>query len=144
MEEKKPHCQKKSYQSIGFDLKLKIIEQVCNGQISINYAAKKYDVGRSAIYYWLKKYTTLEQKNKAVAKKDEIKKLKDEIERLQFIKEFQQEYIAELEIESGIDNAKKSFPESLANEIEKLKRDISKRNGSANASGSQDKPSIKD
>jgi len=41
MKEKKPHYQKKSYQSIGFDLKLKIIQEVSNGQISANYAAKK-------------------------------------------------------------------------------------------------------
>ncbi len=55
MKEKKPDCQKKS---VGFDLKLKIIQEVCNGQISVNYASKKYAVGRNAIYYWLKKYTT--------------------------------------------------------------------------------------
>ena len=140
MKEKKPHCQKKS---VGFDLKLKIIEEVCNGQISVNYASKKYDVGRNAIYYWLKKYTTLEQQNKAVAKKDEIKKLKEEIERLEFIKDFQQEFIAEMELETGKDLSKKYLPESLIKEIEQKKRDITKSNGSANASGSQGKRSTK-
>jgi len=140
MKENKVHCQKKS---VGFDLKLKIVEEVCNGQISVNYASKKYDVGRNAIYYWLKKYSTLEQQNRAVAKKDEIKKLKDEIERLQFVKDFQQEFIAELSIETGKDIEKKFLPDSLFNEIEQKKRDILKNNGSANASGYQDKRSTK-
>jgi transposase-like protein len=124
-------------------LKLKIIDEVCNGQISVNYASKKYDVGRNAIYYWLKKHTTLEQQNKAVAKKDEIKKLKEEIERLEFIKDFQQEFIAEMELETGKDLSKKYLPESLIKEIEQKKRDITKNNGSANASGSQGKRSTK-
>jgi transposase-like protein len=140
MKENKPHCQRKS---VGFDLKLKIIEEVCNGQISVNYAAKKYNVGRNAIYYWLKKYSTLEQQNKTVAKKDEIKKLKEEIERLEFIKDFQQEFIAEMELETGKDLAKKYLPESLIKEIEQKKRDITKNNGSANASGYQDRRSTK-
>ena|SRR5690606_41202871 len=140
MKENKQHCQRKS---IGFDLKLKIIEEVSNGQISVNYASKKYDVGRNAIYYWLKKYSTLEQTNRNVAKKDEIKKLKDEIERLQFIKDFQQEFIAELSIEAGKDIEKKFLPDSLFKEIEQKKRDILKNNGSANASGYQDKRSTK-
>jgi transposase-like protein len=140
MKESKSHCQKIS---VGFDLKLKIIDEVCNGQISVNHAAKKYQVGRNAIYYWLQKYTTLEQKNNAVAKKDEIKKLKEEIERLEFIKDFQQEYIAELELESGKELAKKYLPDSLSKQIEQKKRDILKNNGSTNASGSQDKRSTK-
>ena len=140
MKENNLPCQKKS---IGFDLKLKIIEEVCNGQISVNHASKKYQVGRNAIYYWFQKYTTLEQKNKAMASKDQIKKLQQEIERLEFIKDFQQEFIAELELETGKNLAKKSLPESLSKEIEQKKRDILKNNGSTNASGSQDKLSVK-
>lgn len=140
MKEKKAHCQKKS---VGFDLKLKIIDQVCNGQISVNHASVKYQVGRNAIYYWLQKYTTLEQKQKGMSSKDEIKKLKEKIEELEFIKDFQQMIIAEAEIDTGNDYAKKSLPESLAKEVELKKRDILKSNGSANASGYQDKLSIK-
>jgi hypothetical protein len=36
---KKQPCPKKEYQKIGFDLKLSIIDQITNGQISVNYAA---------------------------------------------------------------------------------------------------------
>ncbi len=140
MKEKKTPCQKKT---VGFDLKLKIIDQVYNGQISVNHASAKYNVGRNAIYYWLQKYATLEQKQKGMAKKDEIKKLKEKIEELEFIKNFQQMVIAEAEIDTGNDYAKKSLPESLAKEVEQKKKAILKSNGSANASGYQDKPSTK-
>ena len=78
-----------------------------------------------------------------MASKDQIKKLQQEIERLEFIKDFQQEFIAELELETGKDLAKKSLPESLSKEIEQKKRDILKNNGSTNASGSLDKLSVK-
>ena len=140
MKEKKTPCQKKT---VGFDLKLKIIDQVSNGQISVNHASAKYNVGRNAIYYWLQKYATLEQKQKGMAKKDEIKKLKEKIEELEFIKNFQQMVIAEAELDTGNDYAKKSLPESLAKEVEQKKKAILKSNGSANASGYQDKPSTK-
>ena len=78
-----------------------------------------------------------------MAKKDEIKKLKERIEELEFIKDFQQEIIAEVELETGIDFAKKSLPEPLAKEIEKKKKDLIKQGFSTNASGSQNKPSTK-
>ena len=51
--------------------------------------------------------------------------------------------IAEAEIDTGNDYAKKSLPESLAKEVELKKKAILKSCGSANASGYQDKPSTK-
>jgi hypothetical protein len=78
-----------------------------------------------------------------MAKKNEIKKLKQKIEELEFIKDFQQMIIAEVEIDTCNDYAKKSLPESLSKEVELKKRAILKSNGSANASGYQDKPSTK-
>tara|TARA_R110002126_G_scaffold60877_1_gene157927 strand:+ start:128 stop:508 length:381 start_codon:yes stop_codon:yes gene_type:complete len=126
MKDNKPPCQKKQYQKVSFELKLMIIDQIQNGQISVNYAAKSYNVSRSSIDYWLKKYSTLEQKKRGMSKQDEIKKLKDKIEELEFIKEFQRDYIANLENLSGLDLAKKHLPEALAKEIEKRKRDLLK------------------
>tara|TARA_Y100000780_G_C13643410_1_gene401518 strand:- start:952 stop:1332 length:381 start_codon:yes stop_codon:yes gene_type:complete len=126
MKDNKPPCPKKEYQKVSFELKLMIIDQIQNGQISVNYAAKSYNVSRSSIDYWLKKYSTLEQKNRGMSKQDEIKKLKDKIEELEFIKEFQRDYIANLENLSGLDLAKKHLPEALAKEIEKRKRDLLK------------------
>ena len=126
MKDNKPPCSKKEHQKVSFELKLMIIDQIQNGQISVNYAAKSYNVSRSSIDYWLKKYSTLEQKKRGMSKQDEIKKLKDKIEELEFIKEFQRDYIANLENLSGLDLAKKHLPEALAKEIEKRKRDLLK------------------
>ncbi|SCZ02122.1 transposase [Flavobacterium caeni] len=136
-----PSCRKKQYQKIGYDLKLSIIAEITNGQISVNHAAHKYQISRASISYWMKKLSSFEQTKKAVSLKDEIKKLKEEIERLEFIKDFQQDIIAGLEVETGLELAKKSLPEPLMKEIEAKKKDLSKRNGSANVSGSQNKPS---
>ncbi|NJB37790.1 helix-turn-helix domain-containing protein [Croceivirga sp. JEA036] len=66
-ESKKTPCRKKKYEKVGFELKLFIINQIHNGQISINHAAQKYDVSRSSIFYWIKKYSTLEQINTGMA-----------------------------------------------------------------------------
>lgn len=134
-------CRKNQYQKISYELKLSIIAEITNGQISVNHAANKYQISRASISYWMKKLSSFEQTKKSVSLKDEIKKLKEEIERLEFIKDFQQEFIAELELESGKELAKKHLPESLIKEIDAKKKDISKRNGSTNASGSQSKPS---
>ncbi|MFD0931409.1 helix-turn-helix domain-containing protein [Psychroflexus salinarum] len=126
MKDKEQDCPKKEYQKLSFELKLMIIDKIQNGQISINHAAKSYKVSRSSIDYWLKKYSTLEQKKRGMSKQDEIKKLKDKIEELEFIKEFQRDYIANLENLSGLDLAKKHLPDALAKAIEKRKRDLSK------------------
>ena len=129
MKEQKAPCRKKTYDKVGFDLKLLIIDQVQNGRISINYAAKKYNVSRSSIDYWLKKYSTLEQKKLGMSKKDEIKKLKERIEELEFVKDFQQDIIADMELITRVDLSKKSLPKTLADEIQKKKQNRLKENG---------------
>jgi len=126
MKQEKQSSRKKSYEKVTFEYKLFVIDQIRNGQISINYASKKYDISRSSISYWLKKYSTFEQKNKSMSKDDHIKKLKEKIEELVFVKEFQQDIIAEMELETGLNYAKKCLPETLSKEIEKKKRNLSK------------------
>ncbi len=128
-EQQKQHCRKKTYQKTGFELKLFVIDQINNGQISINHASKKYGISRSSIQYWMKKYSTLEQTNKAMGKNDQIKKLKEKIEELEFIKDFQQDVIADMELITGVDMSKKSLPKTLADEIQKKKQDRLKENG---------------
>ena len=125
----KQPCRKKNYNKVGFELKLLVIDQILNGQISINYAAKKHNVSRSTIQYWLKKYSTLEQQKIGMSKNDEIKKLKEKIEELEFIKDFQQDVIADMELITGVDLSKKSLPKTLAKEIQKKKQDRLKKNG---------------
>jgi len=129
MKDKEQPCRKTSYKKVGFDLKLLIIDQIQNGQISVNHASEKYQVSRSSIDYWLKKYSTLEQKKLGMSKKDEIKKLKERIEELEFVKDFQQDIIADMELITGVDMSKKSLPKTLADEIEKKKQDRLKENG---------------
>ena len=54
--------------------------------------------------------------------KDENKKLRERVEELEFVKDFQQEVIAEMEHISGVNMSKKLLPKSLSKEIAKKKR----------------------
>ena len=119
---KKPACRNSEYQKVSFDLKLSIIDEIVNGQISVNHAAKVYNISRSSITYWMQKLKTFEQKSKSMSKNEEIKKLRERIEALEFIKELQADIIAELEACTGEDFSKKSLPESLHKEIQKKKK----------------------
>lgn len=130
-------CRKKQYDKVGFDLKLSVIDQIHNGQISINHAAKVHNISRSSITYWLKKLSSFEQNKKGMTLQEQNKKLKERNEELEFIKDLQQDIIADFELTTGQEIAKKLLPEALEKEIAKKKRSLSKRNGSLNASGSQ-------
>ncbi len=122
----KPDCRNSAYQKVSFDLKLSIIDQIINGQISVNHASKVYNISRSSITYWMQKLRTFEQKSKGMSKNDEIKRLRERIEALEFIKEIQQDIIAELEVCTGEDFSKKLLPESLHKEILKKKQSRTK------------------
>jgi transposase-like protein len=122
----KTDCRKKEYQKISFDLKLSIIDQISNGQISINHASEVYNISRSSITYWMQKLSSFEQNKKGVSKNDEIKKLKERIEELEFIKELQQDIIVDFEKVTGEELSKKYLPEALEKEIEKKKQSLTK------------------
>lgn len=126
MNQNNPSCSKKKYQKLSFELKLSIIDQIHNGRISVNHAANKYQVSRSSINYWINKYSNMENKNNSRSKNDEIKKLKQKIEELEFVKEFQQDLILEFENVTGLDFAKKSLPDSLKKELDKKRQNPSK------------------
>lgn len=123
---KNDSCRKKQYQKISFDLKLSIIDQIANGQISINHASNKYNISRSSITYWIKKLSNFDHKSKTMSKNQEIKKLKERIEELEFIKDFHQDVIADFENITGEHLSKKYLPEALAKEIEKKRKSLSK------------------
>ena len=144
MKTQNEHWLKKSYQKVTLETKILVVDQILNGQISNNQASKKYDIPRTTISYWLRKYSTLVQQNMGMSKNDEIKKLKEKIEELEFVKDFQQDIIADMEIITGVDLAKKSLPKTLAKEIELKKKNILKQNGSINVLGSLNKHSTKD
>ena len=144
MKTQKQSCRKKSYEKVTLELKLFVVDQIQNGQISRNFASKKYDVPRTTIGYWIKKYSTLVQQNTGISMQNEIKKLKERIEELEFVKDFQQDIIADMEIITGIDLAKKSLPKTLAKEIALKKKNLLKSNGSISVLGLVNKPSTKD
>ena len=134
VEENTP-CRKNSYQKLSFELKMSIIDQVNNGQISVNYAAKKYQVSRSSIQYWIKKFSTLEQKKVGMSKNDEIKRLKEKIAELEFVKDFQQDIIADMELITGIDMSKKSLPQNISKRDSKKEAKSYKRKWLASCFG---------
>ena len=138
------HWRKKSYQKVNLDTKLLVVDQILNGQISTNSASKKYDVPRTTISYWLRIYSNLVQQNTGMSKNDEIKKLKEKIEELEFQKDFQQDIIADMELITGVDMSKKSLPKTLAKEIELKKKNRLKQNGSMDVLGYLNKPFTKD
>jgi transposase len=144
MKTEKAHWRKKSYEKVTLELKLLVVDQIQNGQISTNFASKKYAVPRTTISYWLRKYSTLVQQNTGMSKLDEIKKLKERIEELEFQKDFQQDIIADMELITGVDMSKKSLPKTLADEIEQKKKIRIKENGSMDVLGLVNKPSTKD
>lgn len=121
-----PDCRKKAYEKVSFDLKLSVIDQINNGQISVNHASKVYGISRSTITYWNKKLRSFEQNSKTMSKNDEIKKLRERNEELEFIKDLQQDIIADFENVTGEILSKKYLPETLAKEIEKKRRNLSK------------------
>jgi len=121
MKQAKRDCRKIQYKKVTFEHKLFVIAQITNGQISVNYASKKYDISRSSLHYWIKKYATINQKTNSMSKDDTIKKLKEKIEELEFVKDFQQDIIADIEVITGANLSKKYLPKTLAKEIAKKK-----------------------
>ena len=42
----------------SYSFKRTIVDEICNGRISIRQAYKKYQIYRSSIDYWIKKFST--------------------------------------------------------------------------------------
>jgi len=74
----------------------------------------------------MKKLSSFEQRKKGMSKSDEIKKLKERVEELEFIKELQQDIIIDFEKITGEELSKKYLPEVLANEIARKKKKLTK------------------
>ena len=123
--EKQP-CRKRRGKEVSFDFKISVIDEINNGQISANYASKKYNISRSTIAYWMKKLSNFKSKSKNMSKDEELKKLREKVKELEFIKDFQQDMIIEFENVTGKELSKKFLPEHLANEIQRKKKKLSK------------------
>jgi transposase-like protein len=119
-------CRKRNGRQVSFDFKLSVIDEINNGQISTNYASKKHNISRSTIDYWRKKLSNYASKSKSMSKDEELKKLREKVEELEFIKDFQQDIIIEFENVTGKELSKKYLPEHLANEIQRKKKKLLK------------------
>ena len=124
--QKKQPCRKRNGKQVSFDFKLSVIDEINNGLISANYASEKYNISRSTIAYWIKKLSNYASKSNRMSKDQEIKKLRERIEELEFIKDFQQDMIVEFEKVTGEELSKKFLPEHLANEIQRKKKKLTK------------------
>ena len=122
----KTDCRKIEYQKISFELKLSIIDEINNGLISANFAAKKYNISRGTLAYWRQKLSNYQSHKKSMSKDDTIRQLKERIADLEGIKDFQQAIIIEFENVTGEELSKKYLPEKLANEIQRRKKKLSK------------------
>ena len=119
-------CRKKNGKECSFEFKTFVIEQINNGQISLNFAAKKYNVSRSTLEYWQKKLSNYESKQVNMSLEKELKKLRERNEELEFVKDFQQDLIANFELVTGQELSKKYLPEQLWKEIQRKKHKLSK------------------
>ena len=73
---------KPTYQGYSYAFKIAIVERVELGQISINQASKEYEVSRSGIQKWIKKYGNLDKKLRSMggkSPKQEIAELKKKL-----------------------------------------------------------------
>lgn len=122
----KEPCRKRNGRQVSFSFKLAVIDEINNGQISVNHASVKYNISRSTIDYWMLKLSNYASKSKRMSKDEEIKKLREKVEELEFVKDFQQDMIVEFERVTGQELSKKFLPEHLANEIQRKKKRLSK------------------
>ena len=119
-------CRKNNGKNCSFEFKTFVIDQINNGQISLNFASKKYDISRSTLDYWRRKLSNYSSKQTGMSLEQENKKLRERIEELEFVKDFQQDLIANFEKVTGKELSKKYLPEHLANEIQRKKKRLSK------------------
>ena len=118
------NCRKRNGKETSFEFKISVIAEIANGQISANFASKKYNISRSTIAYWQKKLSNYIMEKKFKSKEDEIKALRERIYDLEGIKDFQQDVIIEFERVTGKELSKKYLPEKLANEIQRKKKKL--------------------
>ena len=114
-----------TYQGYPHGLKRSILAEVENGQTSINQAAKKYGVSRSAIQKWMRKMGTFDKKLREMggnSAKQEIRRLRQKIKDLETQQIILETAIEIVEEEYGVDVKKKFLPEPLKDTLRKLKK----------------------
>jgi transposase-like protein len=96
-----------------FAFKKTIVEEIENGLISINQASVRYNLHRSTVATWYKKYGNFSKRVNLMSKptpKEEIKELKTRLRQLEAQKALWQDLIEMLAEEYGPEIKKKHFP----------------------------------
>lgn len=124
-EKNKLQANKITYQGYSWGLKVSIIEEIENGQISINQASKKYDIGRSTIQKWMSKFSNLDKKLREMggrSPKQEIDELKKKLARMEMERNILESAIEIVEEEYGLDVKKKFLTQSQKDTLRRIKK----------------------
>ena len=109
----------------AYAFKIKLVEEIENGYLSLRYASMKYHVSRSTLDDWRERYGKHHRrmKDKNLSPEKKLKQQQQRIDDLEFMLELQREIIADFELLTGKELAKKSLPKPLADAVEKIKRE---------------------
>ena len=124
-EMKKEASKNPTYQGYSYAFKVAIVDKVEQGLFSQNQAAKEYNVSRSAIQKWVKKYGNLDKKlrnMKGKSPKQEIAELKKKLkiaEQKALIWELAVEIVEE---DYGLDVKKKVLTEYQKEVLRRLEK----------------------
>lgn len=115
MNRKKPPAESYKHYRYSYSFKKQVIEEIENGQISMNFAASKYEVSRSTIKKWFDKMGNFDKKLRSMqgrSPKQKMLEMKARIDRLEEEKEILSFALDMISEEVGTDVLKKYLPES--------------------------------
>lgn len=122
---KEEKATKITYQGYSYAFKKSVLAEVENGLISINQASIRYQISRSTIQQWMKKYGNLDKKLRDMggkSAKQEIQELRKQIKKLKTQKIILETAIEIVEDEYGVDVKKKFLPPALKDTYRKLNK----------------------
>jgi hypothetical protein len=109
----------------AYPLKIKVVDQIENGYLSLRYASIKYHVSRSTLMTWRERYGKhpKRMKDKNLSPEKKLKQKDKRIEELELMLDLQREIIVDFELITGNETVKKSLPKQLLDAVEKTKRE---------------------
>ena len=124
MANKSRAAEKFPFREYSFALKRKVVQQIGNGLISKNYAAKNFLASRSSIDYWCKKLASdmNEQNNHSTQK--ELKELRQQVQEMKLLNDILMDFIDDLIKEMGEEAAKKLYPKQLIEEVRRMGKNL--------------------
>jgi len=115
-----------TYHGYSYGFKVGVVEQVENGQISANQAARVHGVSSTAIRRWVQKYGNLDEKLlglKGKSPKQEIAELKKKLRKVEKERNLWRVAVDIIEDEFGIDVKKKYLTEYDRTILRDIKKD---------------------